>query len=70
MFLTAFLSVLAILLARGGMPPLRCILVALGTAAVSAQTELYSKNGMDTVICPLSSMVVLIPLVYLAGGFV
>jgi len=70
MFLTAFLSVLAILLVRGGMPPLRCILVALGTAAVSAQTELYSKNGMDTVICPLSSMVVLIPLVYLAGGFV
>ena len=68
MFLTAFLSVLTILLMRGGMSLLRCILVALGTAAVSAETELYSKNGMDTVICPLSSMVVLIPLVYLAGG--
>jgi len=37
---------------------------------VSAVTELYSKGGMDTVICPISAMVTVIPLVYLFGGLV
>ena len=45
-----------------------CIIISLIVGAVSAVSELYSKNGNDTVICPLSAMVALLPLVYLFGG--
>lgn len=68
MFITAFLSVLAILLLRGGLTLLICAMIALATALVSTLAELCSRNGNDTVICPLSAMAVLIPLMYLFGG--
>ncbi len=68
MFLVSFLTVTVILWFRGSLPLPACILTALLTAAVSALTELYSKNGHDTVICPLSAMLVLLPLVHLFGG--
>lgn len=68
MFLTSLCSVFVILLLRGGLSVVLCAAIAVVTAAASALSELWSKNGMDTVICPLSAMVILIPLVYLAGG--
>ncbi|MBQ9122788.1 MAG: phosphatidate cytidylyltransferase [Lachnospiraceae bacterium] len=68
MFVISFASVSAILICRGGMTWWQCLVVALLTSLVSALTELYSKDGMDTVICPLASMVILVPLVYLFGG--
>lgn len=68
MFLTAFLSVLAILLLRGGLTLWACVLISLATALISTLSELCSRNGNDTVICPLSAMAVLIPLMYLFGG--
>ncbi|MBQ7980180.1 MAG: hypothetical protein IJ305_01070 [Oscillospiraceae bacterium] len=45
-----------------------CGIIALLVGAVSAVAELYSRNGNDTVICPMSAMVTLLPLVYLFGG--
>lgn len=68
MFLTSFISVVIILICRGQMNIFAYILIALVVAIVSTFAELYSKNGMDTVICPLSAMIVLLPLVYVFGG--
>ena len=68
MFLTSAASVAVILLLRGGLSLEGYVIIPLVTAAVSAAVELYSKNGMDTVFCPLASMCVLIPLFQLFGG--
>jgi dolichol kinase len=68
MFLFSFLTVTTILLCRGGLSLLFCLIISLIVALVAAITELYSKNGNDTIICPLSAMIVLLPLVYLFGG--
>jgi len=68
MFLVSFVTVTIILLCRGGLGMLPCLIISLLVAAVAALTELYSKNGNDTIICPLSAMVALLPLVYLFGG--
>lgn len=68
MFVTSVISVAVILAFRGGMNTAGYIIVPLVTAVVSAAAELYSKNGLDTVICPLCAMATLLPLVYLFGG--
>jgi len=68
MFSVSFISVLAILILRGGMPWYAYPLTALATAAVSALVELYTLNGMDTISCPLAAMAVLLPIVHLFGG--
>ena len=68
MYCCSFLSVSAILILRGGLSLPVCLFIACIVAFVSAVSELYSRNGNDTFICPLSAMAVLIPLVYLFGG--
>lgn len=68
MFFVSFITVTTILLCRGGLTLLSCLIISLIVATVSAITELYSKNGNDTIICPLSAMVTLLPLIYLFGG--
>ncbi len=68
MFITSFASVLTILLIRGGVPFVWTIVVSLVTAAVSATCELYSKDGYDTLACPIASMTVLIVFLLGIGG--
>ncbi len=68
MFLTAFVSVLIILLLRGGLHPGLTVLIALATAAASAACELYTGGGLDTITCPLASMVVMVALLLAFGG--
>ena len=68
MFLCSLLSVFTVLYLRGGIALPFCILIALVTAAVCALVELCTRNGLDTVICPLSAMAVIIPSVMLFGG--
>jgi dolichol kinase len=63
MIITSFISVLIVLLIRGGLSPLSCILVALVSSMVSTFVELCSKNGIDTITCPLASMAVMFPLI-------
>ncbi len=70
MFLVSLLSVTLILLYRGGLSVVGYIVTPLLTAMVSTLAELYSKNGYDTVICPLSAMAILLPLTHLFGGLV
>lgn len=68
MFLVSCSSVFFILMWRGGLQVFSCMLISLVVGMVCAVTELYSGNGNDTVICPISAMVALLPLVYLFGG--
>lgn len=70
MFVTSLISVAVILIIRGGLPVAGYIVIPIVVALISAFAELYSKEGMDTVICPISAMIVLLPLVYLFGGLV
>lgn len=70
MLLTSFITVTVILLLRSGLPAAGYIVIPVVVALASTLAELYSKNGNDTVICPICAMVVLLPLVYLFGGIV
>ena len=67
MFAMAFVAVMVILLANGSVIWYRRIPIALVTAAVCAVVELYTKNGMDTLTCPLAAAFVMIPLIHLWG---
>ncbi len=68
MFVSSFFSVAFVLTFRGGLSPIAYILISVITAAVSAIAELYSKNGLDTVICPLAAMAVVDTLTLVMGG--
>lgn len=68
MFISSFVSVAVVLVFRGGLTPVGYIVIPVATAAASAVAELYSKNGLDTVICPLTAMVVVDTLTLVLGG--
>ena len=68
MFVCALVSVFTVLLIRGGISIPMCLCIAVLSAFVCTFTELCAKNGLDTVICPISAMVVIIPLVIGFGG--
>lgn len=68
MFLASVVSVLTVLLVRGGLRFGSCLLIALVAAAVSTYVELCSKGGLDTITCPAAAMAVILPLVNLLGG--
>lgn len=65
MFLASLLSVLAVLLIRGGMSFWSCLMISLIAAAATTYAELCTKGGMDTVTCPAVAMVVILPLIHL-----
>ena len=65
MFFCALVSVFTVLLVRGGLPMPICIATAVLAAIVCTASELCAKNGLDTVVCPVSAMVVIIPMVIL-----
>ena len=68
MYIVSCISVFSILLLRGGMPIIFCLIISLVVGAISAMAELYSKDGNDTIFCPLAALAALVPLVYLFGG--
>ena len=65
MFLCSFISVFIVLLFRGGLGMSMCFSIALLAAVVCTIAELCAKDGLDTVICPISAMIVIIPMVVL-----
>ena len=69
MFLCAFASVLTVLIFRGGISIPVCLLISILAAAACTIAELCTKNGLDTVICPVLAMIVIIPSVILLGGY-
>lgn len=68
MFLCAVISVLTVLLVRGGLGFGSCLLIALIAAAVTTYVELATHHGLDTVTCPAAAMAVILPLVTILGG--
>ena len=68
MFLSSVLSVLTVLLLRGGLSFGSCLLIAFTAAAVTTYVELCTKGGLDTVTCPIAAMAVILPLIKLLGG--
>ncbi len=68
MFAVSFLCVFAGLMVYGKCTILQTIIFAVVTALVASVTELISKGGMDTIICPLSSMVALLSMLLLTGN--
>ena len=65
MFLCSLVSAFTVLMVRGGIGVTMCFVIALLTAVVSALAELCAKDGWDTVICPVSAMIVILPMVTL-----
>ena len=62
MFLCALVSVFAVLMIRGNINILGCLFIGILTAVVTTISELCAKNGLDTIICPISAMLVIIPM--------
>jgi len=67
MFAVSFAAVMVVLLVQGSVAWYGYVPVATATAAVAAVVELYTRNGMDTLTCPLAAAATLIPLVHLWG---
>ena len=65
MFLCSLAAVFTVLMVRGGIGVPMCFAIALLAAIVSTIAELCAKDGWDTVICPVSAMLVIIPMVTL-----
>ena len=65
MFLCAVVSVFVVLLIRGGISIPLCLGISVVAALACTFCELCAKNGLDTVLCPLSAMAVIIPMVIL-----
>ena len=70
MFTVSGLSVLIVLLANNASQWFYALVIATLTATVASVVELYTKNGMDTLTCPLAAATVMLPLVELWGGLV
>ena len=68
MFLCSLLSVLVILLIRGGITFPGCLLISVAAATVTTYVELCTKGGLDTITCPAAAMAVILPLIMLLGG--
>ena len=68
MFACSALSVLVILLIRGGLAWPGCLLTALLAAAATTYVELCTKGGLDTITCPATAMAVILPLINILGG--
>lgn len=70
MFVTAYITVMVILVCRGQINVAGLILIPILCAMVATIAEMVSHDGIDTVICPVAVMAVLLPLIYLFGGLV
>ena len=68
MFAASVVSVLTVLMARGGLGFGACLLISLVAATATTYVELITKGGLDTVTCPAAAMAVIIPLTKILGG--
>ena len=68
MFLSSTVTVLAVLLVRGGLGLGACLFISALAAAVTTYVELCTKGGLDTLTCPITAMAVILPLIKLFGG--
>ena len=67
MFIFSFISVSAVITYHHHYNTAGYIIIPIITGLVSTLAELYSKNGLDTVLCPLSAMVSLVIFTFIFG---
>lgn len=67
MWICSLVSVFTVLMIRGGISMPVCFCIAVVAALACTFAELCAVNGLDTVICPIAAMTVIIPLVLLGG---
>lgn len=67
MFITALITALVILLIRGNLVFAGYVIIPIATSLTCSFVELCTKSGFDTLTCPVSAMVILLPLVHLFG---
>ncbi|MFT3943336.1 MAG: hypothetical protein QM705_05865 [Ancrocorticia sp.] len=68
MFVVSFISVLLILLVFADLVPVGYLVIPVLVAAASALVELYTPNGYDTLTCPLTAALIILPLVNVLGA--
>ena len=68
MFASSVLSVLTVLLVRGGLGFGPSLLISLLAAVATTYVELITKDGLDTITCPAAAMAVILPLIHILGG--
>jgi hypothetical protein len=64
MFMVSLVAVFIVLLIKGNFELYFSIVTAVLTAAATTAVELFTRNGMDTITCPLAAAAVLLPLLY------
>ena len=68
MFLTSAFAVCVILLIRGGLDIVSCLVISCVTSIACTLVELCTKSGLDTITCPTVAMVIMIPFIKLLGN--
>lgn len=68
MFIVTIIVVCTILIIHNIIPWYGTITIAIIIAFVTTTVELYTPNGLDTITCPISSLLVMLPLIALFGG--
>ncbi len=68
MFITALIVVSVLLFILNIVPWYGVIITALLVSVGVTIVELYTPNGLDTITCPFTSLIVMIPLLILFGG--
>ena len=69
MFTTSAIAIAAVLLTHHHLTLPAYIVLPIAGAAVSTLVELVTRDGRDTVYCPVAAMLVMLPLMALFGGF-
>lgn len=68
MFITTVVVVFTILIIHNIIPWYATLIVSFASAITTTTVELYTPNGLDTATCPLASLAVMLPIIYLFGG--
>lgn len=66
---TSAIAVWSVLMLRGGIGSVGCLMIALAAATMAMFVELCTKDGYDTFTCPAAAMIVILPLIRLLGGY-
>ena len=69
MFLTSAIAISCVLLAHNHLTLPAYIVIPVAGAGVSTLVEMVTKDGRDTVYCPIAAMLVMLPLMALFGGY-
>ena len=68
MAVTAFIACAAVLLIKGTTVWYLSLIAAAAAGSVASIVELYTRNGADTITCPIAALVVLCGILWTFGG--